>query len=233
MKRAAIIVFIVGMVMATAGAIGASAARGLSVVRESLAQDPETTYTLCHKPGIEDDTITIPEAALTAHLDHGDVLGACELVSATATLTVTVTVSPTATVTPTSTTAPTATPSPTATLSPTVTVSPTVTITPTQPISSTAIPAAKKITICHKPGKIDNTLSVSVNALNAHLAHGDTEGECIQAEPDPVIASATPPAESTSVTICHKPGKANKTMQVPESALNGHLGHGDAEGSCP
>ena len=35
------------------------------------------------------------------------------------------------------------------------------------------------------------------------------------------------------VTICHKPGTpAEKTMQVPESAVAGHLAHGDVEGSC-
>ena len=35
--------------------------------------------------------------------------------------------------------------------------------------------AAEKVTICHKS---NNTLSVSVNALQAHLNHGDTEGAC-------------------------------------------------------
>jgi hypothetical protein len=35
------------------------------------------------------------------------------------------------------------------------------------------------------------------------------------------------------VTICHKPGTpAEKTMQVPEPAVKGHLGHGDHLGPC-
>jgi fibro-slime domain-containing protein len=35
------------------------------------------------------------------------------------------------------------------------------------------------------------------------------------------------------VTICHKPaGEAEQTMDVPESALAGHLGHGDTLGVC-
>ena len=35
------------------------------------------------------------------------------------------------------------------------------------------------------------------------------------------------------VTICHKPGTpAEKTLTIPESALEGHLGHGDFIGSC-
>lgn len=36
------------------------------------------------------------------------------------------------------------------------------------------------------------------------------------------------------VTICHKPGTpAEKTMTLPQSALSGHLGHGDTLGPCP
>jgi prepilin-type N-terminal cleavage/methylation domain-containing protein len=36
------------------------------------------------------------------------------------------------------------------------------------------------------------------------------------------------------VTICHKPGtSAQKTMTIPKSALEGHLGHGDYIGTCP
>jgi len=35
-------------------------------------------------------------------------------------------------------------------------------------------------------------------------------------------------------TICHKPGTpAEKTKTVPQSALSGHLGHGDTMGACP
>jgi hypothetical protein len=35
------------------------------------------------------------------------------------------------------------------------------------------------------------------------------------------------------VTICHKPGTAaEKTLEVPESAVPGHLQHGDYEGAC-
>ena len=36
------------------------------------------------------------------------------------------------------------------------------------------------------------------------------------------------------VTICHKPGTpAEKTLTIPLSALDGHLGHGDTVGPCP
>ena len=38
---------------------------------------------------------------------------------------------------------------------------------------------AEKVTICHKPNGPDpQTLEVSVNALPAHLAHGDTLSPC-------------------------------------------------------
>src|SRR6476659_6543257 len=38
----------------------------------------------------------------------------------------------------------------------------------------------KKVTLCHKPNGSDYpvTINVSVNALKAHLNHGDYEGEC-------------------------------------------------------
>src|SRR5918997_511586 len=40
-------------------------------------------------------------------------------------------------------------------------------------------------------------------------------------------------ATTEKVTICHKPGTpAEKTMDVPVSALRGHLGHGDTLGEC-
>jgi len=38
---------------------------------------------------------------------------------------------------------------------------------------------------------------------------------------------------SSTTTICHKPGTpAEKTKELPESALKGHLGHGDLLGDC-
>jgi len=38
---------------------------------------------------------------------------------------------------------------------------------------------------------------------------------------------------SSTTTICHKPGTpAEKTKELPESALKGHLGHGDVLGDC-
>jgi len=46
-----------------------------------------------------------------------------------------------------------------------------------------------KVTVCHiPPGNLENasTIQVSQNALDAHLAHGDELGECVE-EPEPQI----------------------------------------------
>ena len=45
----------------------------------------------------------------------------------------------------------------------------------------------EKVLICHiPPGNPENphTISVSVNAVPAHLAHGDTEGPCPEDDSD-------------------------------------------------
>jgi hypothetical protein len=40
-------------------------------------------------------------------------------------------------------------------------------------------------------------------------------------------------AQQQKVTICHKPGTpAEQTKEVPQSAVDGHLGHGDHLGPC-
>jgi hypothetical protein len=40
-------------------------------------------------------------------------------------------------------------------------------------------------------------------------------------------------AEASQVIICHKPGTpAERDLHVDESAVQGHLGHGDSVGSC-
>jgi hypothetical protein len=40
-------------------------------------------------------------------------------------------------------------------------------------------------------------------------------------------------AKPEKFPICHKPGTpAEKTLYLPESALRGHLGHGDTLGEC-
>ena len=53
----------------------------------------------------------------------------------------------------------------------------------------------------------------------------------------PAVGRQSPPVGQQSpprVTICHKPGTSGqKTMTLPEPAVQAHLGHGDAPGPCP
>jgi hypothetical protein len=47
------------------------------------------------------------------------------------------------------------------------------------------------------------------------------------------LTAALPAQAKDKVTICHKPGTpAQKTMRVPEQAVQGHEGHGDTRGAC-
>jgi len=49
----------------------------------------------------------------------------------------------------------------------------------------------------------------------------------------PLAFAADPPASKKSVTLCHKPGTpAQKTLVLPSSAAEGHMGHGDTAGVC-
>jgi hypothetical protein len=168
------------------------------------------TVVICHKPGTPaEQTLILPESAVDGHMRHGDREGPC------------VTQSPIQ--------------SPTVPI--TLTVMP---VTPTLPMSPTA-----KISICHKPGTpAEKTLLLPASAIPGHLGHGDVLGPCsgpsIQPTSTPPITPTAPvtpslvPTATQWISICHKPGTpAEKTLLLPESAIPGHLGHGDTLGSCP
>lgn len=93
--------------------------------------------------------------------------------------------------------------------------------------------AGEMVTICHKPGTpAQQTLRVALPALQAHLNHGDEEGACDSELPPPIPVPTD--TLTITVTICHKPGTpAEKTLELPQAALKGHLGHGDQLGACP
>jgi hypothetical protein len=63
-----------------------------------------------------------------------------------------------------------------------------------------AAPKNKKVTICHKC----KTISVSENAVPAHLAHGDTKGKCVKTtttkKPKTTTSTTTPTSTTTSTT---------------------------------
>ncbi len=88
----------------------------------------------------------------------------------------------------------------------------------------------QKITICHRPpgnNKVTQTISVSVNAIAAHLAHGDVIGSCNGALPSDTTGK--------KITICHlPPGNTDnpQTITISVNALPAHLAHGDAIGAC-
>jgi hypothetical protein len=52
--------------------------------------------------------------------------------------------------------------------------------------TATMTPCSGRVTICHRTGNGNShTISISCNALPAHMAHGDTVGECPQPTPRP------------------------------------------------
>ena len=64
----------------------------------------------------------------------------------------------------------------------------------------------KKVEVCHiPPGNPDNahTITISENALRAHLDHGDHVGACDSAQTDEVRESGS---ESQSACVCPRPG---------------------------
>lgn len=62
----------------------------------------------------------------------------------------------------------------------------------------------------------------------------DTLSPCGAVIDNVILTEITPPEpEDGKVTICHKPGTpAEKTLEIPEAALKGHLKHGDTVGAC-
>lgn len=70
------------------------------------------------------------------------------------------------------------------------------TLIATQTLTTTAKPA-EKITLCHKPGtSAQHTLTVSANAAQAHLNHGDTIGPCAECTSGDMVC------EGTGFTTC-------------------------------
>jgi hypothetical protein len=59
-----------------------------------------------------------------------------------------------------------------------VIVSIVVIFTPTPPPPPPPPSDGGKVTVCHKPGKNQHTLTISRAALGAHLGHGDKLGAC-------------------------------------------------------
>ena len=92
----------------------------------------------------------------------------------------------------------------------------------------------EKVTICHK-GK--NTITISANAVSAHLNHGDTTGKCTDPVPTNSFSTFTTsiaPQTTFSnerVEICHN-GKV--TLSLPGNAARHHMENHDDDylGQC-
>lgn len=56
---------------------------------------------------------------------------------------------------------------------------------------SIAVVAADRFTVCHKPGTINNTLSIPDNAWPAHQAHGDAFGACVTSSSSTASSAAS------------------------------------------
>jgi hypothetical protein len=106
-------------------------------------------------------------------------------------------------------------------------------------VVTTAAEAASAVTLCHvPPGNPDaaHTVTVGASAVPAHLAHGDAEGVCEEAEPP--VDDGEDEAEDdgeVEVLVCHVPPgnpETPHTIEVGESAVPAHLAHGDTEGAC-
>jgi hypothetical protein len=75
------------------------------------------------------------------------------------------------------------------------------------------------------------------------IGPGDTVSAvvCVSKDGQPVITHITMLDKNeesdtnggTKVLICHKPGKNQKTLSLPQEAVPAHLGHGDKLGACP
>ncbi len=83
-----------------------------------------------------------------------------------------------------------------------------------------------KVTICHDR----DTKEVPDPEVAAHLAHGDTLGDC------PPVEQEDDKDDDKKLSICHFPPGNPSNLQmitISENATKSHLAHGDLLGKCP
>lgn len=84
-----------------------------------------------------------------------------------------------------------------------------------------------RVSICHDPEGNSQTLLVSENTLDTHLAHGDLDEPCEGLPPRPQ------PRPVDDEVICHGAESSHQTtLAVSRDSLLQHLAHGDQEGPC-
>ena len=91
----------------------------------------------------------------------------------------------------------------------------------------------EKVVICHN-GK--NTITVSQNALSAHLNHGDTKGKCLDVQHSTsfstlAMSNIQSNFSNERVDVCHN---EKVTLSLPGKAARHHLEHHDDDylGQC-
>ena len=95
-----------------------------------------------------------------------------------------------------------------------------------------------KVVLCHIGDSGPETINVPENAEKAHLAHGDTLGECkdVKDNGNGTDKTSSGPQSTDKVTICHiPPGNPSNahTITIGASAVAAHQAHGDyVKGSC-
>jgi hypothetical protein len=211
--------------------------QSLTILLNPPAPVPNRTVTICHYPmpgSNKPITITIPESELSAHLAHGDQLGACtQLQPPAPEQTITI-----CHITPGNPNNPQTIEIPMSAwpahqahgdqLGACQPVTPTPPTPPTPPNPPAPVPN-RTVTICHYPTPGSNkpiTITIPESELSMHLAHGDQLGACTQLQP---------PAPEQKMTICHiPPGNPNnpQTIEIPMSAWPAHQAHGDQLGAC-
>jgi hypothetical protein len=204
---------------AAAAAEGQSTGAGEQQAGEEgvVAEAQADKVTICHRTGNGDShPITIAQAAVAAHLAHGDVMpgtgGLGENCEPTGT--------PQATGTPTDTpVGPTATPTNTS-VGPTATPTDTATNTPVAP-SATPTDTATDTPVAPSATPTDTATDTPV-APTATPTDTDTPTNT------PVAPTATPSATPSGEPICHLDGSGDFTLTfVAPQAVQAHLDHGD------
>ncbi len=107
------------------------------------------------------------------------------------------------------------------------------TILPTPTAAAAVSPSPTSMTKSSTPDvtpilTITPTLTPTFTPTSTHTSvpTSTTQPAATSMPPDP------PPAQESIASVCHKPGEKQRTLNVPESDLTSHLGHGDYLGAC-
>ncbi len=79
-----------------------------------------------------------------------------------------------------------------------------------------------KVYVCHKPGKQNNTLSISTSGVADHLSHGDMLGSCQNNSGNsPLIVTASPNPSTNRFVLNIKGGELSEKVKIKVTDLFG------------